>query len=86
MTAPLHGTTCLVVQWLKIYLVVQGTQVPSLAGELRSHMPRGNWVCVPQLLSLQGLHQNNPRDTMKIPMKGSRHDLTTVCKRCHTGD
>ena len=60
--------TCLVVQWLRICLAVQGTQVLSLARELRSHMPWGNWVCVPQLLSLQGRHQNNPRDTTKIPM------------------
>ena len=68
MRAPPHGTTGLVVQWLRIHLAVQGTQVLSLAGELRCHMPRGNWVCVPLLLSLQGLHQNNPRDTAKIPM------------------
>ena len=34
--------TSLVVQWLRIRLPVQGTQVRSLVGELRSHVPRGN--------------------------------------------
>ena len=32
----------LVVQWLRIHLPVQGTRVPSVAGELGSHMPWGN--------------------------------------------
>ena len=36
------GGTPLVVQWLRIRLPMQGTQVQSLVGELRSHMPRGN--------------------------------------------
>ena len=34
--------TSLVIQWLRIHLATQGTPVPSLVGELRSHMPRGN--------------------------------------------
>ena len=34
--------TSLVVQWLRIHLPMQGTQVQPLAEELRSHMPRGN--------------------------------------------
>ena len=34
--------TSLVVQWLKIRLPMQGTQVQSLVGELRSHMLWGN--------------------------------------------
>ena len=34
--------TSLVVQQLRICLVVQGMQVQSLVGELRSHMPRGS--------------------------------------------
>ena len=34
--------TSLVVQWLRIHLPMQGTQVQSLVWELRSHMPRGN--------------------------------------------
>ena len=31
--------TSLVVQWLTVHLLVQGTWVPSLVRELRSHMP-----------------------------------------------
>ena len=31
----------LVVQWLRLCLPMQGVQVPSLVGELRSHMPPG---------------------------------------------
>ena len=34
--------TSLVVQWLRICPAMQGTQVPSLIGELRSHMPWDN--------------------------------------------
>ena len=37
---PEEGTS-LVVQWLRICLPMQGTQVRSLFGELRSHMPQG---------------------------------------------
>ena len=34
--------TSLVVQWLRIHLPMQETQVQSLVGELRSHILRGN--------------------------------------------
>ena len=40
----------LVVQWLRIFHTVQGTQVQSLVGELRSHLPRNNPAYVLQLL------------------------------------
>ena len=30
-------------KWLRIYLPMQATQVQSLVGELRSHMPWGNY-------------------------------------------
>jgi len=33
--------TSLAVQWLRLCLPIQGLQVQSLAGELRSHMPHG---------------------------------------------
>ena len=33
--------TSLVVQWFRLHLPVQGVQVQSLVGELRSHMPQG---------------------------------------------
>ena len=39
------GGTSLVVQWLRIRSTAQGTRVPSLVGELRSH------IVVGQLLS-----------------------------------
>ena len=38
----IYSGTSLVVQWLRIYLVMQGTWVQSLVRELRSHMPQGN--------------------------------------------
>ena len=44
--------TSLVVQWLRIHFPMQDTQVQSLVGELRSHMPVGNQARVPYLLSL----------------------------------
>ena len=34
--------TSLVIQWLRIRLPMQGMQVQSLVGELRSHMLQGN--------------------------------------------
>ena len=34
--------TSLLVQWWRIHLPMQGTQVRSLVGELRFHMPQGN--------------------------------------------
>ena len=42
--------TSLVVQCLRIYLAMQGTQVPSLVKELRSHMLGSNSVHMLQLL------------------------------------
>ena len=37
----IHGTS-LVVQWLRIHLPMKGIWVPSLARELRPHVPWGN--------------------------------------------
>ena len=37
-----YSGTSLVVQWLRIRLPMQGTWVPSLVGELRSHILWGN--------------------------------------------
>ena len=51
----LHGLPCclahflrtsLVAQWLRLRLPMPGTRVPSLVGELRSHMPQGNEALV----------------------------------------
>ena len=33
--------TFLAVQWLRLYLPMQGVRVQSMVGELRSHMPLG---------------------------------------------
>ena len=43
--------TSLVIQWPRIHLPVPGTEVSTLAGEPRSHLPWGNWPPGPQLLS-----------------------------------
>ena len=40
--------TSLVVQWLRMCLPMQETQVPSLVGVLRSYVPRDNSACEPQ--------------------------------------
>ena len=56
----LTAGTSLVVQSLRICLPMQGIQVQSLVGELRSHRPKGKLspcaatkiVCVPQIESL----------------------------------
>ena len=41
----------LMVQWLRIHLAMQGTQVLSLVRELTSHMLQSNKAQAPQLLS-----------------------------------
>ena len=46
-----HLEISLVVQWLKICFAMQGTQVRSLVGELRSHLLWTNSVRVVQLQS-----------------------------------
>ena len=43
------------VQWLKIHLPVQGMQVQSLVGELRSHMPQRYWAHTRHLESMYSL-------------------------------
>ena len=45
------GRTSPLVQRLRIHLPMEGAQVQSLIGELRSQKPRGNTAWVPQLLS-----------------------------------
>ena len=49
----------LVIQWLRICLAMQGTQVQFLIRKLRSHMLQSNLT---QALQLEG-----PRGTMKGP-------------------
>ena len=44
------GDTSLVVQWLRLYVPMQGTWVRSLAGELRPHMLWSSWAPALQLL------------------------------------
>ena len=45
------GQDFLVVQWLRIFVPMQGMQVCSLVGELRSHRLQGNSALAQQLLS-----------------------------------
>ena len=49
------GGTSLVVQWLRICLAMQGTQVQSLVREPRSPVPWSNEACTPHIL---GFHHN----------------------------
>ena len=44
--------TSLLIQWLRIHLAMQGTQVRSPVRELRSHMLQSNKANEPQLESL----------------------------------
>ena len=59
--------TSLVVWWLRICLVMQGTQVGSLVRELRSHMLQGNsvhanyWACMPELKRSPGCRNSNKK-------------------------
>ena len=69
--------TFLVVQWLRIHLPKQGTQVRSLVGELRSHIPQGNWVHGLQLLSLCTLEPKCHRYRICTP----QHRACTAMKR-----
>ena len=45
--------TSLAVQWLRIHLAMQRTQVQSLMGKLTSHMPWSNQAHPPQLESMR---------------------------------
>ena len=52
--------TSLVIQWLRLYLPMQVTQVRSLVGELRSHTLQGNSARAPQLLSMRASTREKP--------------------------
>ena len=39
-----NAGTCLAVQWLRLHLPMQGAQVQSLVGEVRSHMPHSQKI------------------------------------------
>ena len=58
----------LLVQWLRIHLLMQGTQVRSLVRKLRSRMLQGGQVHAPQLLSLLTLELecHNPRKALTL--------------------
>ena len=55
----------LVVQWLRILHAVQGTQVQSLIGELRSHLPQNNSTHEPQLLEPLSYGNWSPQATTR---------------------
>ena len=78
--------TSLVVQWLRICLAIKGTQVWSLAGELRSNMPWGNWVHIPQLESahaaITGAHIIWSPHNLE-PMSGNEKSLHPTMKISH---
>ena len=51
-TIKINIGTLLVVQWLRIHLAMQGTQVQPLVRKLRPHIPGNSQARAPQLLSL----------------------------------
>ena len=55
------------VQWLRIYLPMQGTWLRALVGELRSHVPRGNQACMPQPESLHVATTEPARSGAHVP-------------------
>ena len=61
------GGTSLVVQWLRICLPTQGTQVQSLVRELRSHVLWSNWAQAPHLLSVPHNEREARATQQKIP-------------------
>ena len=50
--------TALVVQWLGVFFLTQGTRVQSLVGELSFQKPEGSWNHVSQLLAHAPAHLN----------------------------
>ena len=77
----------LVVQWLRLCLAMQGTQVRSLVWEPRSHMPRNSWAHTPQLESPRAATKE-PRDATNASRASTKTQLSQVNKqanhsRCH---
>ena len=66
----------LVVQWLGIYLAMQGMQVQSLVSELSPHSkaaePRSSTAHVLQLESPHATARESPRTTMKSPSAATK--------------
>ena len=65
-----NGRNSLVVQWLRICLLIQETQVQSLVGELRSHMLWDNEACALQLKSLCTAATERTCSTAHVPQLG----------------
>ena len=63
----------MVVQWLRICLVMQGTQFQSLVQELRSHVPRSDYAHERRLLSPRAAAKI-PRAAAKIPRAAAKTD------------
>ena len=61
----------LVVQWLRIYLPMQGTRVRSLVRELRSHIPRGQLSLRPETTEPAGSKKDSaqPKTNQLIKIK-----------------
>ena len=62
-----NGRNSLVVQWLRICLLIQETQVQSLVGELRSHMLWDNEACALQLKNLCTAATERTCSTAHVP-------------------
>ena len=63
----------LLVQWLRIHLLMQGTQVRSLVRKLRSRMLQGSQVHAPQLLSLLTLELECHNSRKALTLQGKPH-------------
>ena len=61
--------TSLVVLWFAIHLPMQGTQVRSLVGELRFHMPQGNGARMTHLEKLGCCKEDPVQPKLKIKLK-----------------
>lgn len=64
--------TALVVQWLGVFFLMQGTRVQSLVGELSFQMRDGSWDHAPQLLAhaLESPRESLPT-SVKVPASQS---------------
>ena len=68
------------VQWLRIHLAMQGTWVPSLVGELKSHTPWSNLARAPQLPSTGTLERVHAR-RQKIPRDAAEEKDIRIKKK-----
>ena len=77
--------TSLVVQWLRSCLLMQGTQVGSLVGELRSHMPEGNEAHALQLVEPMSCNEDPAKPKERKRREERREKQQTLRPRAPCG-